>query len=87
MLHHTIIDTLLNDVDRQSGRALQHINSIVIEENVLASQGLKTLRAAEKFILEAGYTPKRRDLNFDFSKYQNQEPVYDPNKVKNLEFA
>jgi cyclic dehypoxanthinyl futalosine synthase len=63
------------------------INSIVIEENVLASQGLKTLRAAEKFILEAGYTPKRRDLSFDFSKYENQDPVYDPNKVSNLFFA
>jgi cyclic dehypoxanthinyl futalosine synthase len=41
------------------------INSIVIEENVLASKGLKTIRAAEKFIKEAGFTPKRRALNFN----------------------
>lgn len=54
------------------------INSIVIEENVLRSSGLTTLRAAEKFIIEAGFTPKRRSLNFDFAPYANQEPLYVP---------
>jgi cyclic dehypoxanthinyl futalosine synthase len=45
------------------------INSIVIEENVLRSSGLKTLGAATKFIREAGYTPKRRTLNYEFEKF------------------
>jgi len=48
------------------------INSIVIEENVLRSAGLKTLNAATKFIREAGFTPKRRTLNYEFGKYELQ---------------
>jgi cyclic dehypoxanthinyl futalosine synthase len=47
------------------------INSIVIEENVLASKGLKTLAAAQKFIREAGFVPARRSLCFDYSGYAN----------------
>ena len=54
------------------------INSIVIEENVLRSSGLTTLRAAEKFVLEAGFTPKRRSLNFDFAPYADNEPFFVP---------
>lgn len=45
------------------------VNSIVIEENVLRSAGLKTLGAAEKFIREAGFTPRRRSLNYAFGSY------------------
>ena len=41
------------------------INSIVIEENVLESQGLKTIKEAETFIKKAGFTPYYRSLNFD----------------------
>lgn len=41
------------------------ISSIVIEENVLASRGLKTMRAAEKFITDAGFTPRRRTLGYE----------------------
>ena len=41
------------------------ISSIVIEENVLASRGLKTIRAAEKFITEAGFEPRRRKLSYE----------------------
>lgn len=41
------------------------INSIVIEENVLQSQGLTSIEEAEKFIKNAGFTPYRRSLNFD----------------------
>ena len=52
------------------------VNSIVIEENVLRSSGLQTLRAMEKFIVQAGFTPKRRDLNFNFEPYENLEPLY-----------
>ncbi len=51
------------------------INSIVIEENVLRSSGLKTLSAAIKFIREAGFTPRRRTLNYEFGKYPDAEPV------------
>ena len=45
------------------------INSIVIEENVLRSAGIKTLGAARKFIREAGFTPARRTMNYAFGKY------------------
>lgn len=44
------------------------INSIVIEENVLKNHGLTTIEQAEKFILDAGFTPYRRDLNFSNEK-------------------
>jgi cyclic dehypoxanthinyl futalosine synthase len=49
------------------------INSIVIEENVLRSSGLKTLRAAERFIREAGFTPVRRTMNYEFGKYGEKD--------------
>lgn len=45
------------------------INSIVIEENVLRSSGLKTLRAAERFLQDAGFKPRRRSLNYEFDRY------------------
>ncbi len=45
------------------------INSIVIEENVLRSSGLKTLRAARRFIEEAGFIPVRRTLNYETKNY------------------
>lgn len=41
------------------------INSIVIEENVLENHGLTTIEQAENFIKNAGFTPYRRNLNFD----------------------
>lgn len=41
------------------------INSIVIEENVMRSQGLRSIADAERFIGEAGFVPRRRRLNFD----------------------
>ncbi|MCB9496506.1 MAG: CofH family radical SAM protein [Fibrobacteria bacterium] len=41
------------------------ISSIVIEENVLASRGLKTMRAAERFLSEAGFQPRRRTLGYE----------------------
>ena len=41
------------------------INSIVIEENVMRSQGLRSVEEAESFIREAGFIPARRTLNFD----------------------
>lgn len=40
------------------------ISSIVIEENVLASRGLKTIRAAQRYLSEAGFTPVRRTLGY-----------------------
>jgi cyclic dehypoxanthinyl futalosine synthase len=62
------------------------INSIVIEENVLRSQGLTTLRAAEKFIFEAGFEPVRRTLNFDFSPYAQADFVYPQQNVQLYKF-
>ncbi len=50
------------------------ISSIVIEENVLKSSGLKTMRAAERFIREAGFEPKRRTMNYEFGKYPEMLP-------------
>jgi len=50
------------------------INSIVIEENVLKSAGLKTLRAAERFIRDAGFVPKRRTMNYEFGMYPDALP-------------
>lgn len=49
------------------------INSIVIEENVLRSSGLKTLGAARKFIREAGFTPVRRTLGYELGRYAEEE--------------
>ena len=40
------------------------INSIVLEENVLVSQGIRSIAEAEYFIRNAGFIPYRRDLNF-----------------------
>jgi len=38
------------------------ISSVVIEENVLKSYGLKTEERAREFIRESGFTPVKRDL-------------------------
>ncbi|MDZ4727222.1 MAG: cyclic dehypoxanthinyl futalosine synthase [Leptospira sp.] len=38
------------------------ISSVVIEENVLRSFGLKTEKEAQKFLIEGGFKPIRRDL-------------------------
>jgi cyclic dehypoxanthinyl futalosine synthase len=40
------------------------INSIVLEENVLESHGIRGIDEAESFIRGAGFIPYRRDLNF-----------------------
>lgn len=40
------------------------INSIVLEENVLKSSGIRSIAEAETFIRQAGFEPYRRDLNF-----------------------
>ncbi|MCX7998411.1 MAG: dehypoxanthine futalosine cyclase [Leptospiraceae bacterium] len=49
------------------------ISSVVIEENVLRSFGLKTEKEAIKFLTSAGFTPRRRDLLYNYSKYENKE--------------
>ena len=38
------------------------ISSVVIEENVLRSYGLKSEEKARRFICENGFTPVKRDL-------------------------
>jgi cyclic dehypoxanthinyl futalosine synthase len=44
------------------------ISSVVIEENVLKSYGLRTEERAREFIRESGFTPVRSDL---FYRLQN----------------
>lgn len=44
------------------------INSPVFEENVLRSYGLKNIPEAEKFISKAGFTPVRRNFNFEYNR-------------------
>ena len=46
------------------------ISSVVIEENVLKSFGLKTEQRARAFIEEAGFAPRRRDL-----LYRVRDPI------------
>jgi cyclic dehypoxanthinyl futalosine synthase len=41
------------------------ISSVVIEENVLRSYGLKTEKEAQKFLSEGGFKPIRRDLFYN----------------------
>lgn len=54
---------ILGEMGLHSGA--DDINSIVIEENVLQSQGLTSIEEAEDFIRRSGFTPYRRSLNFD----------------------
>ena len=42
------------------------ISSVVIEENVLRSFGLKSEKEATKFLSTAGFTPKKRDLLYNY---------------------
>ncbi|PJZ69012.1 dehypoxanthine futalosine cyclase [Leptospira perolatii] len=49
------------------------ISSVVIEENVLRSFGLKTEKEAVKFLKEAGFSPLRRDLLYNYDKYKGLE--------------
>lgn len=51
------------------------INSMVVEENVLRSAGLKTFGAMAKFIREAGFEPRRRTINYEFGRYPEAQPV------------
>ncbi|EJO71700.1 MULTISPECIES: cyclic dehypoxanthinyl futalosine synthase [Leptospira] len=48
------------------------ISSVVIEENVLRSYGLKTEKEAVKFLKEGGFVPKRRDLLYNYDRYENE---------------
>jgi cyclic dehypoxanthinyl futalosine synthase len=47
------------------------ISSIVIEENVLRSYGLKTEKEALKYLNEAGFIPRKRDLLYNYNLEQN----------------
>jgi cyclic dehypoxanthinyl futalosine synthase len=52
------------------------ISSVVIEENVLRSFGLKTEKEAIQFLSGSGFVPKRRDLNYNYDRYRDYVPVY-----------
>lgn len=43
------------------------ISSVVIEENVLRSFGLKSEKEAIKFLSTSGFTPKRRNLDYHYN--------------------
>ncbi len=45
------------------------ISSVVIEENVLRSFGLKTEKEALKFLGTGGFEPLRRDLSYNYKEY------------------
>jgi cyclic dehypoxanthinyl futalosine synthase len=42
------------------------VSSVVIEENVLRSFGLKSEKEAHKFLSGAGFKPKKRDLLYNY---------------------
>lgn len=44
------------------------ISSIVIEENVLRSYGIKSEERARQFLSEAGFLPVRRDFNYRYTE-------------------
>lgn len=46
------------------------VSSVVIEENVLRSFGLKTEEEAHKFLKAGGFVPRRRDLSYNYHKYE-----------------
>jgi cyclic dehypoxanthinyl futalosine synthase len=41
------------------------MSSVVFEENVLKSSGIKTIEGAQRFIQNAGYIPLRRTMNYE----------------------
>ncbi len=45
------------------------VSSVVIEENVLRSFGLKSEKEAQKFLSGAGFKPKKRDLLYNYENY------------------
>ena len=51
------------------------VSSVVIEENVLRSYGLKSEEEAVGFLRSAGFTPKRRDLLYNYEKYGDKQDV------------
>jgi cyclic dehypoxanthinyl futalosine synthase len=42
------------------------VSSVVIEENVLRSFGLKSEKEAQKFLSGSGFKPKKRDLLYNY---------------------
>jgi len=67
------IETSLLVKGKDTGEMALHfgandINSPVIEENVLRSYGLKSAAEAEQFIRQSGFSPIRRNLNYELGK-------------------
>lgn len=48
------------------------VSSVVIEENVLRSFGLKTEEEAIQFLKSAEFIPRRRDFSYNYDRYNNQ---------------
>ncbi len=51
------------------------MSSVVIEENVLRSYGLKTEKEALKFLREAGFTPLRRNLLYEYDSEEKMNSL------------
>src|SRR5690606_28784725 len=67
----THIETSLMVLGQGVGQLALHsgaddISSIVLEENVLRSFGIKTEEKARKFLQESGFIPVRRDLAYNY---------------------
>ncbi|MES0491461.1 MAG: radical SAM protein [Leptospirales bacterium] len=67
------IETSLMVKGKEAGEMALHfgandINSPVIEEKVLRSYGLKSAAEAESFIQQSGFSPLRRNLNYEPGK-------------------
>ena len=60
------------------------VSSVVIEENVLRSFGLKSEEEATRFLAGAGFTPKRRDLLYNYDKYPDYIPTGKETSYMNL---
>ncbi|HMV43758.1 MAG TPA: cyclic dehypoxanthinyl futalosine synthase [Leptospiraceae bacterium] len=60
------------------------VSSVVIEENVLRSYGLKSEEEAIRFLSGAGFIPKRRDLTYNYEKYPEYIPTGNEKSYMNL---
>lgn len=60
------------------------VSSVVIEENVLRSYGLKTEEEALHFLTSAGFQPRRRDLLYQYEKYGDRTKLINSRRYINM---
>lgn len=59
-----VLGTGVGQVALQSGA--DDVSSVIIEENVLKSYGIKTEEGLKQFILDSGFVPVKRDFNYNY---------------------